>query len=365
MSLNSEFEWKAPKRATSELIERQIERHMAQEILTGKLSAGTRLPSTRALAALWSTSCSSVQKALANLHAAGLVERAASRGTFVRSRADRALIGVLIGPGLVESTSWYYRTLAEAVRDKIESEYLSSRIYSGLSQSGEEAPAQARYLELDRRYYNFAGYVEISTSQMPPQARDTTKPSVLHSTRSEESDIIYDEEDAARQIAAALADQRITRSWVIALPAEAGRSHSREEIILAHLAAGARSWARLIRIGVTPSGLHVEEEVHDALLRELSECPPGELPQAIVVCDDVAMRSVVLALLKRGIRIPEEVKLVVLTAERARVYYSVPVTRFCFPTEKTAEKLIMLLKERLAGGAQTPHPILLKGWMEL
>src|SRR5690606_17592598 len=105
------------------------ERHLTRLIQSGTLPPGTRLPSNTELAAAWSTSCSSVQRALGSMRAAGLIERATSRGTFVRSRQERATIGILFGPNLIDNTAWYSRSLWEHLSNEIDSEFLTSRVY--------------------------------------------------------------------------------------------------------------------------------------------------------------------------------------------------------------------------------------------
>lgn len=354
---------------TAELVERQIERHFTKEILSGKLGAGYRLPSNRELAATWATSCSSVQRAMAGLTAAGLIERATSRGTFVRGRQDRALIGVLVGPNLVDNTAWYYRALVEAIQNEIDSEFLSSRIYAGLSKSepSRRVRSQLKHLKIDAKYFNFTGFVEVSTAQAPPEIRFNDLPRVVFDPLLPDNDIIYDVNDCCEKITGLLHTQQLRRTWVVtiysdSLPKSTGIM--RAQALFQSIQSGPGAAAELIQVPIHPSGRDVEERIHDAMMRRLASCDAETLPQAIVVVDDVAMRAVILALLKHGVRIPEQLKLFTTTVEDAHVYYSVPVQRYSFPVHKLARDMVRLLRERIAGNHDAQTPLSIKGRVE-
>jgi GntR family transcriptional regulator len=64
----------------------QIAEAMREQIETGQLKPGDKLPSNRALMNKWNAGSQTVQRAVRALKEAGLVETRASRGVFVRSR---------------------------------------------------------------------------------------------------------------------------------------------------------------------------------------------------------------------------------------------------------------------------------------
>lgn len=356
------------KAKTAELVEKQIEKFYTHCILTGKLSAGSRLHSNRVLAAKWSTSCSSVQRALASLTAAGLIERKTSRGTFVRSRQNRALVGILMGPNLVHNASWYYRALWEEISNEIDSEYLSSRLYGGLSST--EPPSRVasrvKHLEIDQKYFTFAGYIEVATAKIPSDIRLPDIPRVVYDPMLPENDVDYDFADCGREIASVLREKNLKRTWVISTHPkdfEDNAGSKKSTAILTEIHQCGLPDPLSIRIPVNPSGYDVEMQVHDHLMAYLPSISPKCLPKAIVVADDVSMRAVILALLKRGIRIPEDVELFVVTAENTHIYYSVPVYCYTFPTRAVAHHLATTLKARMAGRKNIQRPAILKGVM--
>jgi hypothetical protein len=68
---------------------REITEHLRNLISHGDLKPGTRLPSIKTLAKQWDTNYFTVQSALTPLANEGLIERTPRRGTFVRERLAR------------------------------------------------------------------------------------------------------------------------------------------------------------------------------------------------------------------------------------------------------------------------------------
>ncbi len=68
---------------------REITEHLRNLIAHGDLKPGTRLPSLKILAKQWGTNYFTVQSALTPLANEGLIERTPRRGTFVRARLAR------------------------------------------------------------------------------------------------------------------------------------------------------------------------------------------------------------------------------------------------------------------------------------
>lgn len=76
-------------------IYRQLADYYENEILSGKLKAGDRLPPTSRLVAQFELSIESVQNSLKILAERGLIERTPGRGTFVRRGVGNRTIGVV------------------------------------------------------------------------------------------------------------------------------------------------------------------------------------------------------------------------------------------------------------------------------
>lgn len=76
-------------------LHRQIYDLVRQEILTGRLAPGTRLPSEEALATQLGVSLAPVRQAFADLAAEGLLDRLRGRGTFVQEGRFEEKLSIL------------------------------------------------------------------------------------------------------------------------------------------------------------------------------------------------------------------------------------------------------------------------------
>src|SRR5581483_9376653 len=85
----------APRRITKTRIYEQIVLQLQQEILSGQISPGARLPTERDLAVQFGVSRASIREALSVLQSRGLVESRQGGGTIVSSSAAIDLIGPL------------------------------------------------------------------------------------------------------------------------------------------------------------------------------------------------------------------------------------------------------------------------------
>src|SRR6476620_6796088 len=73
-------------RRTRGAMHRQIKSQLTQQIRSGALAGGTRLPTVRGLAAELGVNRNTVQKVYASLDRAGLISTKVGLGTFVVSR---------------------------------------------------------------------------------------------------------------------------------------------------------------------------------------------------------------------------------------------------------------------------------------
>lgn len=354
------------KRTSADTVERQIEQHFRQQIFSGKLPAGSRLPSNLELARQWSTSCTSVQRALATLAAEGLLERATSRGTFVRGKHERAFIAVLTGPNMVDGHLWYYRALWDALHSRIDSPYLSCRLYDGLGrlERKERIDSQLKQLQVDRQFHRFIGSIEILTHQVTVQIPLGDLPKAVVDPALPNNDVLYDNDHCGKTIATRMMELGTHHFWSIYCdPGRKTPSNSelRANCVVQHAQALGLKTFQHIGIPVNPSGRNIEEEVHSFMMDYLAQRKRARLPQSIVITDDIAARSVITALLKHGIKIPQDLEIFIVTAESANIFYSVPVNLYAFPIGQVADVLIERLQHRIAGRPTEAEPVVLPG----
>src|ERR1043166_10124800 len=104
-----------PQGETAAVVHVQIERYLQRQLQTGRLVQGQRLPPNSTLAKEWGVSCTDVQKAMARLTAAGLLDRAPRRGTFVKGGTDRAVFRILRKQKLSAERAHFTRALAQCL----------------------------------------------------------------------------------------------------------------------------------------------------------------------------------------------------------------------------------------------------------
>ncbi len=82
--------------------ERIVLEHLRDQIVSGKLKAGTKLPSERALCQTLGVSRGYVRKALAKLEHYGLIRTLPQRGTIVAGLGSKAISGLIASIGSLE-----------------------------------------------------------------------------------------------------------------------------------------------------------------------------------------------------------------------------------------------------------------------
>ncbi|MDD5708399.1 MAG: substrate-binding domain-containing protein [Kiritimatiellae bacterium] len=102
-------------------------------------------------------------------------------------------------------------------------------------------------------------------------------------------------------------------------------------------------------------------ETAEATIRDWMRLPAAERPDAMLVNDDIAMRAVSLALIKAGVRVPEDVLVVSQASEGIDLHYGVPVVRYEFSPRAMAHALVELLWKRILGESDPDLPITIGG----
>lgn len=347
---------------SADLTEKQIERYYVQQILSGKLPPGTRLPSNRELAEQWSTSCSTIQKAIAGVAALGLLDRKKYSGTYVRGGGQRSVIGVLFGPDLTEASASHYRVLASVISTEINSDFLYSRIYDNIASfDSNQRDYVLQNLLIDQKFHSYRAFIEIFSQPRGKKLDEYVPgkyPRVIYDTQRSDNDFLFDYNDFARQILIALRERGCRDIWYLKTGPHAGKDPDIAGIRGAAAALGMKE-PQILDIGRHRPGRFVEVDT-DVFLSGLL-AGKRKLPDAIVLSDDIATRGAIFALLRNGIKVPDEVIVATLGNEAVDVYYSVPVIVYNFPTVQLGKEIVKLLWQRIAGKVAVPTPIILKG----
>ncbi len=353
----------------------QIERFLRRRIMDGSLAPGQGLPATSLLSRQWKVDHTSIQKAMSRLVADGLIERKPRRGTFVKAQERQATIGVLFGPDLADEPAHFYRALLRSIEEEVRSQERerrwSCRSYSGLtflrdeSQPPERASAYKRLLG-DLGDITFNGMLLAAPGAAWARQLDERfkLPTVIADV-----DVIFDRrhfvDEALRRIRQH-GRKRIAHAQVEVVDATYVRADSGRELAQA---AGKAGFAppTLVKFAVQGE-YHLREEIifeqAVGVLRSWKKLPPAKRPDALVVPDDIVMRAVAMALLKEGVRAPEELLVVCMANEGIHFCYGLPVLRYEFSSRAMAVAMIDLLWRRMAGESVPGVPIMIQGKIE-
>jgi len=350
-------------------VHQQIRRQLEQVIRSGQLAQGQRLPPTSELAKQWGVNYSSVQRAMDYLSAAGLVERKPRRGTFVREVTDRAVIGLLVGPHLLEETAYFFRALARAITQEIGGKEWRCLTYDQITFANEESMAESKKRLLhDIQHHKFKGLIYIGCS---PSAReeftDHDLPSVIYGLPPGELVVcsdFYDFGFAATRYLVKRGRKRIAYLRTLSTEtapmggdrqgfADALKQHgvelNRHSILQVEQVSDLRSYSP-------------ERFGYEQMRKLLAEWDSdGGPPDGLIVSDDVMMRGAAHALTEHGIRFPDQMEIVTQANEGIDHFYTIPVARYVHPISKSAQLLVDLLWKRIVGEPLPESTELVKG----
>ncbi len=345
----------------------RIERFYTHAILSGGLAPGTKLPPSNEIAKEWAASGTAVQQAMRRLSAAGLVDRGRKSGTIVRNQAERAFVGLVIGPSLSGESAHFFRAFALAVEAMLKRRGLSCRIYDGVHPMSLPAPRDCSsldLLEMDRLSYQFKGFILVSTG--PSELVEITRsglPTAAWEWHQKRSDIRYDKDSMAKDVLREISQRGHRRVLVISASREGPKPTAIQKAFqLPENNPDGLPVEHLI-IEVSQHGQPFEKAVFDRMLEVIPEWKkvPSAMPEVLVILDDIVPRAVCLALFKHQISVPEELEIVIQATESIEHHYGMPVHRFERSYLEVADHLTSLLWKRIVGEELPPLPIDIRG----
>lgn len=346
----------------------QIERYLSQQIQSGALSAGKRLPSTVQLARNWGVHHTAVQKAMTHLAASGLVERTPRRGTFVKGAVSQAVVGILFGPSLADETAHFYRAILKAMRAEMKDFHWSCRAYDGLVELIERPDpgnvASVQHLKDDLRNYAFKGLVEFDVN--PGPLGDLTTLAKLPRSVWRHADVNIDWYRMAWASVEFLAHQGKKKIVFMRTGnSEAEGSKDFDGFTDAIRQFGLQE-SRIVQLHVNQPGRELEAEAYQETRKLIAKSRErNERPDALLVSDDIAMRGVALALVQGRVRVPEKLLVVCGANEGVNLHYGIPVVRYEHSPRKIAKELLDVLWKRIVGQALPPLPVMVEGHLKV
>jgi DNA-binding LacI/PurR family transcriptional regulator len=348
----------------------QIERHLRQHIQSGVLAAFTQLPTTLELASTWGVSCSVVQKVMKHLVNDGLVERRPKRGTYIKGKAEVKTIAMMMGPRLSKESEHFYRAVKEAFLEGVEKRNWRGRIYDGLNdEQGVAMSANSRvcrHLAEDLGRYTFDGMVVFATNmeEIVPLQQHSNLPYVHLATDMNAHDVKLDMEAFMRESLTYLSEKGFHRiAYLCPSLDKNGEPYGSKTI---------REVSRQLEIpeptvetlSDLPTERVPEEKWYRSALRLIAEWRAAGAeawPQAILISDDIAMRSLAMALFASGVSVPQDVFVMTYANEGIDLHYGMPVARYEISPAETVRMLLDLLEKQIGGAAMPARPIMVQG----
>ena len=325
---------------------------LRQAIETGAYKAGEVLPTMQELAEATGVSFGTSRRVIERLTDEGYVNPRPRVGSVVMPRKTKLWKGhVLFIYPADDDTSWYTQTFSSALRSAlVDSGYLYTPVPAPRKRAGDFAQLEAMLrmpFDFALVMYDSPGTVaHLRKAKLPyagvcwSQSGDDPK---THNVQG-------DGGPAKEAFAAHCRRAGIRSVWDVA--SDAPGAFWRADVL-----ASADLNVRRIAVRRAPSSAGVNGLELGALRLFVKE-PLDALPDLIVFNDDVLAQGALTALLARGVRIPEDVKVVTLANRGAGPVFVKPLTRFEVDAQEDARTVARYVSGVLTSRQEPPVPVL-------
>lgn len=331
---------------------RQVHLALLREIQSGRLRRGDRLPSEAELVGRFGASRITVGRAVRELQAAGLVERRAGSGTYVRGPAPTSGLsfGLLI-PDLGDTE--IFEPMCQGM---MSSPLAREHALLWGSPTGPGASKADRAMHLCRQYIaRGVSGVFFAPLELTPAKDDVNRrivealdaaripvvlldrPALPYPERGQHDLVGIDNRRAGYVVTAHLLGLGARRVAFVALPHAAATVDARE--------AGYREALHVAGAPVDPSRAHRLDPTNAADVRALMA---SSSPDAIVCANDRTAARLMQTLLKLKYRIPDDLRLVGIDDLEYASLLPVPLTTLRQPTRQIGEVALAAMLERVA-----------------
>jgi len=354
-------------RNSTVLVAEQIEQLMLLQIKKGLIKPGTKLASTKDLASKWNVNPLSVQKAMKNLTKLGLLDRRAKHGTFLRSCTPNVVnIALLCHGDLSADFTSYNRLIVASMRKVFLKQNWHSFIYDRFpndldDKSIDEAFVYKQFIkDVSNGIVN--SYVEISLGESLNEKRDKLGiPFVRISQMPAYTDIMFDYKKLAIDTirhSIELGRKQICIIGGVSIP---GFMNGFNEVV-EKLNIPAPEIPIMTANNFMSSTAHAENELFNKFTELVKKwVAEDNIPETLIVADDMAMKIIALVLLKEQIPVPEKMLVISQANEGIDIFYGLPVLKYEFPSLAMSNMAVNILKARMQGKKDSNYPIMVEG----
>lgn len=335
-------------------VREQVHRYVRDLIISGRVNPGDRIPSTQELAKLWDTQVATVHAALTPLVREGLLTRVNCVGTFV-NRPDPKLTRVGI---YYWSDFWRQREFAFAGALHAELQALLEKRGIELSvwvdprsMTEQQDPWPALVRGIQQRKLQAL----IVTVSDPAHAQWLTRlptPTAFVGTARMPNAVSLDQKELARITLHCAAEQGCRSVGLISpYPME---SEFCQEILVESRRVGLTLRPEWIGF---PDSLPLAGNKHEPFGYEAFKrlWQQQERPDGLIMPEDVTARGALTALLELGVKVPQDLKLVLCANETVGLFCPVPASVVTVSEKAIVGALWEQIERQVQG--QTCHPI--------
>ncbi len=315
-----------------------------QKSLATSFNPGDKLPGMHDLRQRFGVSINTICAALDILASNGLVDKRRGSGVYVSDRAFRKRIGILSELDLFDARIGpYWRSLAGELKTALEAAGHLPNFYVGNAEPGgaSDEPTCPRFWE-DAAAGRLDGAVILdtpTTERWYERVQKIPIPAVGSWTSYEAA---VDFSGIAQAAVARLAAQGCRRLGLMGWHSVAELS----EAVKRHGLTTCDEWIRADRSpGLRGAGW---EE-----FRDIWSARAGR-PDCLVFLDDMLFADAQLAMLELGVRVPDELRLAVMTIRDAAPAFRFPLTAFESDPAGVAAEYVEMLRRRMAGELIAP-----------
>lgn len=345
-------------------IRRQLTEHLREQILSGEIAPGSKLPSTAALAEAWQLPVPTVQAALTPLVKAGLLVRQAGVGTVVLDhRRTLTAVGIYFhAHTMANPSNQFLNALHAQLSQLLQLEGIEPIFISDTRPAAEQDQPYPPLVQLAEKglirglVATRVDYAYLSWLRKLPVAT-----AYLSTTPMLQQRVMTDTGQLADLGLTALHQTGARRIGVIAtvdnrLVDEEGYSNT-DRAFWEHLQCTADALGLQLRECWMPplefdyATRNVELAGYQAFQQIWAQ---RERPDGLLVYTDIIARGVLMAIFKAGVRVPEELQLALHQNTGLEMLCPVPATYLLTDVQAVAKSLLTQVKDQFAGEEVQP-----------
>jgi DNA-binding transcriptional regulator YhcF (GntR family) len=339
--------------------------------------SGSKLPSTAEMARMWESDAKTVHRAMTCLVKEGLLYRKPGSGTFVRERSEAMTqVGIYYQNSALGSRgSLYIQALQAAIAAELQEKGIEMSILSD-PRSGKQAGEPWELLTTAARRREFQGLiVPVVDAEHLPWLLKMPVPTIFQYAGDIPNKVEYDFKQFA-ELSLGLLAEKGCRSVGLICPftiSEGNRTYSpylNPDISGVVFEAFVET-ARVLGLEIRSEGMRTERmriprregESYDHCQERLGYEQFNALwrldqkPEGLIVYPDTFVRSVLFGIAEKGVRVPDDLKLVLHRNDGIELFCPLPADFVVSDEREIAKALVRQLERQFHGESIAPQSV--------